>query len=415
MNGMTINEWQALAAEDPGKWAAAIGEQLGACVAQTDRAVISESLAAGVEVGSGPLAGVPFAVKDLFDVAGVPTHCSSVIPELLKHPAEKHSELVDYMLTLGASCAAKTQMNEFAYGLSGENPHSGDCPHPRLAGCLSGGSSSGSAHLVASGYLPLAFGTDTGGSIRLPAAWCGLYGVRWTPDFFMQGGFPLAPSFDTLGWFTRTPEEMAQVLRAWFAVEDSGAANALTGGYLLPSGMLQPETEAAVGKAVAELGLPNGAPEAELGRRLADCQKAFNILQSREAHAVHREWLAQYPNLYDPAVKQRIERALGWTASEIEEAARVRVWAQAWFADYFESHDFLVMPVCPGPSIPPAEATPDLRENTLRLTSPASLAKKPALTVPVWLDGQRSVGLQFIFKDTAPEVPLALLEQCPHF
>lgn len=412
MRGRTINEWQALAAGDPERWGAEVRAQLDACAAQTDRAVISASLAAALEPGVGPLTGVPFAVKELFDVEGVPTHSSSILPELLARPAAKHSELVDYLATLGGSCVAKTQMNEFAYGLSGENVHYGHCPHPSLVGCLSGGSSSGSAHIVAAGYLPLAFGTDTGGSIRLPAAWCGLYGIRWSPGFFMKGGFPLAPSFDAMGWFTRTAEEMAQVLRAWFAVEDSGSSVELKGGFLLPSDLLMPETATALQAEIAGLGLSSGGAEAELGTRLADCQKAFNVLQSREAYAIHREWLAAYPELYDPAVKQRIERALIWTAAEIEEATAVRSWAQQWFADYFETQDYLVMPVCPGPSIPPADATPELRENTLRLTSPASLAQKPALTVPVLLDGQRSVGLQFIFKDTAPEVPLVLLASC---
>lgn len=412
MRGSTINEWQALADGDAEKWGAEIRAQLDACAAQTGRSVISASLADTLDPGVGPLAGVPFAVKELFDVKGVPTHSSSMLPELLAQPAAEQSELVDYLATLGGSCVAKAQMNEFAYGLSGENLHYGDCPHPRLAGCLSGGSSSGSAHLVAGGYLPLAFGTDTGGSIRLPAAWCGLYGIRWSPGFFMKGGFPLAPSFDALGWFTRTPGEMGQVLRAWFAVGDEEAPVEPKGGCLLPRELLLAETAEALQAAIAGLGLSSGAAEAELGSRLGDCQKAFNVLQSREAYAIHREWLAAYPELYDPAVKQRIERALTWTPAEVEEATAVRAWVQQWFADYFETQDYLVMPVCPGASIPPAKATPELRENTLRLTSPASLAQRPALTVPVWLDDQRSVGLQFIFKDTAPEVPLALLSSC---
>ncbi|MEM7791640.1 MAG: amidase, partial [Verrucomicrobiota bacterium] len=213
---LNLEDWQKLAANDPAIWKVKAREALQDCINKTNTSVVSSDLSEDLEITEGPLAGVPYGLKDLFDFAGVPTHNSSVFPELLDKSVEVDSDLVQKLKAMGASCAAKTQMNEFAYGLSGENPHYGDCPHPRLKDCLSGGSSSGSAHIVAAGYLPLAFGTDTGGSIRVPAAWCGIYGIRWVPGYSMKGAFPLAESFDTMGWFTRSAAEMVTVLKAWF-------------------------------------------------------------------------------------------------------------------------------------------------------------------------------------------------------
>lgn len=320
--------------------------------------------------------------------------------------------MVTQLRAKGASCAAKAQMHEFAYGLSGENSHYGNCPHPRRPGCLSGGSSSGSAHLVAGGYLPVAFGTDTGGSIRLPASWCGLYGVRWTPGRWMDGGFPLARSFDAMGWFTRSAAEMRQMLEAWFDDDGGEAPAPVRGELFLPQDFVSEETHVAIAEAAARWDLAEGNDFGELLSWLPHCNFAFNVLQSSEAYAIHEIWLFRYGDLYDPEVKARIERGARWTREDVAAAEKIREQIRAWFAAYFEHNDFLTMPVCPGPSIAPEAATPDLREKTLKLTGPASLAGLPVLTLPVWLDAERSVGLQCIFKNVDPRVPLALLDRC---
>ena len=142
---------------------------------------------------------------------------SSRAPCLTRSPAKKDSGVVKRLSELGASCVVKTQMNELAYGLSGENPHSGDCPHSTIPSALSGGSSSGYAYMVVAGVLPLGIGTDTGGSVRVTAAWCGIYGIRWPRGYMTESMVPLASSFDTLGWFTKSGEDIARMLRAWFS------------------------------------------------------------------------------------------------------------------------------------------------------------------------------------------------------
>lgn len=411
MKVLTIQEWQSLFESDRALWKETVQANLKECLAATDASVISVLLE-HVSAGDGPLRGVPCAVKDLFDVSGVATHNSSVLPQLVNTEAEKDSELVMRLHAFGATCVAKTQMNEFAYGLSGENPHYGDCMHPVLDDCLSGGSSSGSAYLVAAGVLPLAFGTDTGGSIRLPASWCGLYGIRWVPDYMMEGAFPLAPSFDTMGWFTRSAEEMSMALALWFEQEDTNDQQPLRGSSFVPESLLKDDVSAAITSELAAWPLQESDATPALEELLPRCQRAFNILQSREAFIIHDDWLRAQGALYDPAVRARIERAQTWESSEVEEALLVWEEIREWFDVYFSKYDYLVMPVCPGPSIPLSEATPELRENTLKLTSPASLAQKPVLTIPVWLDSKRSVGIQFIFKDNSPKVPLRILDLC---
>ena len=385
---------------------------IAACREASRDSVMSANLSGGEPVLVGPLAGVPYGLKDLFNIKGWPTHCSSVIPDLVNTPVGADCKLVQKLDQLGASCVVKTQMNEFTYGLSGENPHYGDCRHPFLKECLSGGSSSGSAHMVAAGYLPLAFGTDTGGSLRVPAAWCGLYAIRWVPGYFMDGGFPLAPSFDTMGWFTRSAEDMARMIRCWFADAESTQPRSLKGGVYLSQDQVEPECYVALTRAVERLGLYPARGGGELRSLLPDCQRAFTILQSLEAYGIHEERLTKTPGLYDPAVKSRLERGKTWTAEDVSFAREMAARIENWFENFFATHDFIALPSSPGPAIRSEESTPQLRDKTLRLTAPASLARKPALAVPVRLDHHRTVGLQFIFKDVGAEVPSALLELC---
>jgi len=141
-----------------------------------------------------PLTGIPYLLKDLFDLTGVPTRAGSTFLDKVRPTPNHDCRIASELTRLGAACAGKTHLVEFASGLTGENPHYGDCPHPHRPDRLSGGSSSGSAALVAAGVAPLAIGTDTGGSVRVPAAWCGLYGFRLTPgDELIRDAVPSRP------------------------------------------------------------------------------------------------------------------------------------------------------------------------------------------------------------------------------
>ena len=171
----------------------------------------------------GVLQGVTFAVKELFDLEGEPRGCGNPYWRQRQSPSRSNATAVQQLLDAGARCKGSTTMDEFAFGLSGESPWSGCPPNSANPGCITGGSSSGSASAVASGEVDLALGTDTGGSIRVPASWCGLLGWRPTHGAVsVQGMQPLAPSLDTTGLFSRTPEVMLAAADVLMASSPSG-------------------------------------------------------------------------------------------------------------------------------------------------------------------------------------------------
>lgn len=161
---------------------------------------------------AGPLDGLTFAVKDLIDVAGTTTGGGN--PDWLRthQPAERSAPVVERLLSAGASLRGKTITDELAFSLEGVNEHYGSPLNPACPDRIPGGSSSGSASAVAAGLVDFALGTDTGGSVRVPASFCGIYGMRPTHDALsLDGVLPFAPSYDTVGWFARDVETLARV------------------------------------------------------------------------------------------------------------------------------------------------------------------------------------------------------------
>jgi aspartyl-tRNA(Asn)/glutamyl-tRNA(Gln) amidotransferase subunit A len=159
---------------------------------------------------SGPRA---VAVKDLLDTAGLTTTYGSII--FAEHVPARNAAAVDRLEAAGYEVAGKTNLHEFAYGVSSQNEHYGTVPNPRFPGRLAGGSSGGSAAAVASGEIDLALGTDSGGSIRIPAAWCGIVGFKPTFDLVdIAGCFPLAPSYDHVGPMASSVAGCVELMRA---------------------------------------------------------------------------------------------------------------------------------------------------------------------------------------------------------
>jgi len=163
---------------------------------------------------TGPLAGLTFGLKDLFDVAGHRTGFGSPDWLATQPPAHAHAAVLTALLTAGASLSGRTHTEEMAFSLTGENAHYGTPVNPAAPGRVPGGSSSGSASAVAAGLVDVAIGSDTGGSVRAPASYCGVYGIRPTHGAVsLAGACPLAPSFDTAGWFARDAARLARVVR----------------------------------------------------------------------------------------------------------------------------------------------------------------------------------------------------------
>jgi len=413
---LSVADWQALAHRDPAGAAREVHRrvttllppaQQRACLA----AVVDETpLAAAFAAvrADAPLAGVPYFLKDLFDLVGYPTRAGSSFLADVRPAPVRDAALVQALRAAGAVCAGKTHLHEFAYGITGENPHFGDCEHPHFPGRTTGGSSSGSAAVVAAGIVPFAIGTDTGGSVRTPAAFCGLYGFRMTPGHaWIADAFPLAPSCDTAGWLTRTPTDLLAVNGAMLGL---GTNRREPRGCYLEFGELDPDVAAACRQASARLGAPADlATHGQLTDAFAEAAFAYLVLTSTEAAHAHAAWLDPHREQYSPAVWQRFDRGRHWSESESVAAEVRRRFIRHTLTSYFLTFDFLVLPAVPCPALTRAECDQSHRERVLALTAPASLAGLPVLSVPVPLPSGLTAGLQVIVNSVvSPVIPWAL-------
>ncbi|MFC1529858.1 amidase [Gemmatimonadota bacterium] len=360
-----------------------------------------------------PLAGVPFLVKDLYDVAGWPTTASSTFLGSVRGIPADTAPLVTRLCALGATPVGKTHLNEFAYGLSGRNAHFGHCRHPRFPDRMSGGSSSGSAWAVSRGLVPLALGSDTGGSVRVPASFCGIFGLRLTPEheWSRDGCFPLSPGLDTAGWFTGTAGDMITVTRLLLEPEASGKA--LRGIVLEPEGLtIDPDLQGACDTFLGKAGLaPDREVTAAFRSATGDLVHSYHVIGSRAAFGVHEQWLDEHRDDYQPVVVERIERGRNWNREEIEAAELGRQRLNTFFDTFFGDYDFAVLPAVPFPAPTLDRLNGDDRNAVLTLTAPASLGTRPVLTVPVFLENGLSGGLQFIYRDPLSDLPIRILEE----
>lgn len=349
---------------------------------------------------SAPLRGVPFLLKDLFDVPGLPTRAGSSF--LDRERAVTHeSRLVTDLRRAGAGLAGKTHLVEFAAGLTGENRTFGDCPHPTVPGRLTGGSSSGSAALVAAGVVPLAIGTDTGGSVRVPAAFCGVYGYRGKPgDARITDAFPLSPTCDTAGWFTAHAGDLVETFDALLGPNPK-PTHAPRGVFLRASDLVAAApVDGACARAAAEFAAPaDAATRDALLADWRDAVDAYATVVMHEANAIHAAWLEPHRADYDPIIWQRLADAGRFPAEKIAAARATFERVRAGFAQFFASYDFLVLPCAPMPALTKAECTPEARRAILTCTAPGSLAGLPCVTLPVSLGDELTAGLQVLARD----------------
>ncbi len=378
-----------------------------------------------------PLRGLPYLLKDLFDLAGAPTQAGSTFLNSVRGTPTQDSALARRLRELGAACAGKTHLVEFAAGLFGDNSHYGDCPHPHDLTRLSGGSSSGSAALVGAGVVPFAIGTDTGGSVRVPAAFCGVYGFRLSPgDEYIRDAVPLSPSLDTAGWFTANAADMRTAWQALAtprrvnaeapakAAGTAGASAVTTAapfrGAYLPAASFgisfDPATAAACDRAAASIAVPADRATADaLFASWSGAIDAYTITALHEAHRVHRNWLAPYREHYEPGIWQRFSDGGRFTADQLAKAAATFAHARTVFRQFFGSYDYLILPATPFPALRKADCTPEARKALLTLTTPASLAGLPVLTIPVALPSGLTSGLQIVLPvPDSPVVPWLL-------
>ncbi len=413
---LSFSDWQQLASHDAHGAARELQRRVDTLFSPAQRRAVvawlpTEDMLAENFVRAdpqAPLRGVPYFLKDLFDLAGLPTFGGSTfLPEVRPTPAHD-SAIVQALHRAGAACAGKTHLHEFAYGLTGENPHYGDCEHPRFPGRTTGGSSSGSAAVVAAGITPFAIGTDTGGSVRLPAAFCGLFGFRLTPKHpWIADAFPLAPSCDTAGWFTARADDMLTANRALVGL---GTTDREPRGCYLEFGQLEPDVAEACRAASARLCAPaETTTRGQLTAGFSRAAEIYNALTIPEAWQVHHTWAERYRDRYDPAVWQRLNRIHQLTGAE-REAVDVPLTAlRLLWTSFFLTFDFLVLPAAPSGAWTKVECTLANRSRTLALTAPASVGGLPVLSLPVPLPSGLSTGLQVIVNHPqSPVIPWVL-------
>ena len=263
----------------------------------------------------GPLSGLTFAAKDIYDLEGAVTGCGNPDWAATHPPAKADAWAVTELLRAGADLVGKTITDELAYSLNGQNAHYGTPTNVNAPGRIPGGSSSGSAAAVAGGLVDCALGSDTGGSVRIPASYCGLYGLRPTHGrLSLQGVMPLAPSFDTVGWFARDARTFREVGRALFDSLPQGKTELR---HLLLAEDVFGLLDAAV---AAELHPLVQALEGRFGqaRRVSalpsadwqDLMLTFRLLQAHEIQQQHKDWILETRPTFGPEVAERFSWAL---------------------------------------------------------------------------------------------------------
>lgn len=374
-----------------------------------------EELAAGTD--RGPLHGIPVAVKDVVDVAGLPTTLGSrAFPARVP---DRDAGSVRRLRAAGAVIIGKAATHELAFGPTGDRAANGPTRNPYRPDHMSGGSSSGSAVAVAAGIVPLSIGTDTGGSIRIPAALCGVVGLRPTHGTVpVDGVFPVAESLDTVGPLARTIEDcrlLWQVLSGTTARTATGMG-AVRVGWLDPES-LHPADPAVVKQARDRLAEGGFAVREVTVPRAAELTAGYPTLQGAEAYAVHAERLRTAADHYGTEVRARLEaagRVRGW------EYVRARATRDRARRELFTDYDLLALPTVPipAPQLDTRELrlgghTIDVRAALLALTSPWSVLGLPALSVPAGLVGGRPVGLQLVAPPGAEDLLLTVAQRLP--
>lgn len=366
----------------------------------------------------GPLTGVPFAVKNLIDIAGLPTRAGSKINRE-RPPAERDGALVRRLEAAGAILVGSLNMGEYAYDFTGENVHDGDAHNPHALDHMTGGSSGGSGAALAAGMVPLTLGSDTNGSIRVPAAFCGCFGLKPTYGRLTRAGsFPFVGSLDHLGPLARSvtdlalaydvmqgpdPDDPVATLRPAEPVLPhldagiDGLRIAVAGGHFARGG--DPDAFAAVTRAAEVLGARGTVelPEAHRARAAA------YLITAAEGATLHLDRLRTRPQDFDPAVRDRLIAGAMIPAPHVERAQRFRRWYRARVLELFETVDVILAPATPCRAPKGGQThfvldgvTLPVRANIGVFTQPISFIGLPVVAAPIRLDAGLPLGVQVI-------------------
>jgi amidase len=351
----------------------------------------------------GPLAGTRFAIKDVYDVKGYVTGAGNPDWARTHEPAPTHASVLGRLLAAGAHCVGKTHTDEIAYSLMGVNVHYGTPRNPAAPERVPGGSSSGSASAVAAGTVDFALGTDTGGSVRLPASFCGIIGIRTTHGRIpVDGLVPLSPSFDTVGWFAR---DIATMRRVADALEITGAdTNTSSVKLLMPRdlwNLAAPEVQTALERAQQALidafGAADETPIDPAG--LETWRETFRICQAAEVWAAHGAWVEVVKPAFGDDVQARFTMASRITVEEANAARANRAEIADRLNNRLGADGLIAIPTAPAPAPRRSDGPDELdtfRSRALALLCPAGLAGLPQVSLAVATVDGAPVGLSLV-------------------
>ena len=338
--------------------------------------------------GNGPLAGLTFGVKDIYDIAGHKTGFGSPDWLATHDVAAKTAPVVAALLAAGADMVGKTQTEELTYSLNGENAHYGTPVNVNAPGRIPGGSSSGSAAATAGKLVDFALGSDTGGSVRAPASFCGIYGIRPTHGrVSLEGACALARSFDTAGWFARDAvllERIGRVLLGDPGNVNHGAALLAEDGFALLGSAALAALQPALEKIKTELGPLQKVTVSAEG--LPQWFQAFRVLQGAEIHKQLRAWVSQVQPKLGPGVRERMQWTATITAADVAGAQVLRDATCRRMDELLKDNAVIVLPTVPdiAPLLNmPAAALDDFRARAMSLLCIAGHAGLPQVTMPL--------------------------------
>ena len=377
----------------------------------------------------GALAGVPFAVKNLFDISGLATVAGSKINRAYP-PAKRDSALIERLEAAGAVLVGALNMGEYAYDFTGENVHDGPSRNPHDTTRMTGGSSGGCGGAVAGGMVPLALGSDTNGSIRVPSSLCGIFGLKPTYGRLSRArSFPFVASLDHLGPFARSARDLAvsydlmqgadpddpacadRPVEPVSALLDQGTEGlriAIAGGYFQKGAT--PEASMALELVGAAVGARTEIeiPEAKRARAAA------YVITTTEGAALHLERLRNQAGEFDPAVRDRLLAGAMIPSTLVMKAQMFRRWYRDRVLELFETYDAILAPAtpCTAPKLGQQTFTLDgvelpVRPNMGLYTQPISFIGLPVVAVPVPLQPM-PIGVQIIAAPWREDIALRI-------